>query len=79
MKLLEESANWDLLIDLVLFIYHIVVNRSTQLLSYIIVYEIKSQFPRDQLSKQILWDHMMNMIEGMSKLHDCAKITIKYA
>ncbi len=42
-----------------------------------IVYRIELQFSGDQLSKQILWDHMRNMAKKMPRLHDHAKIAIK--
>ncbi len=79
MKLSEESADWDLLIELALFAHHITINRSTQLSPYMIVHGIEPQFPGDQLPKQTLWDHMKNMAEGMSRLRDRAKMTIRRA
>lgn len=51
-KLLKESTEQDLLIELTLFIYYIAVNRLTQLSLYIIVYRIMLQFSKDQLFKQ---------------------------
>ncbi len=49
-KLLEESADWDLLIGLALFAHYTTINRSIQLSPYMIVYGIEPQFFRDQLS-----------------------------
>src|SRR6266498_4036480 len=47
-KLLEEAADWDLLIGLALFAHRTTINRSTQLSPYMIVHGIEPQFFRDQ-------------------------------
>ncbi len=78
-KLSKESADWNLLIGPALFAHHIVINKSTQLSPYMIVHGIEPQFPKDQLTKQTLWDHMKNMAEGMPRLRDRAKMTIRRA
>ncbi len=50
-----------------------------QLSLYMIIYEIQSQFPVDQFQPQNLWDRMTQIVKGLPRLHDYAKIAIKRA
>ena len=42
-----------------------------------IIYEIQPQFPADQFQPQNLWDCMMQIVKGLPRLCDRAKIAIK--
>ena len=44
-----------------------------------IVYGIQPQFPADQFQPQNLWDRMMQIVEGLPRLRDRAKMAIKRA
>ena len=44
-----------------------------------IVYGIQLQFPADQFQPQNLWNRMMQIMEGLPRLHDHAKMAIKRA
>ena len=44
-----------------------------------IVYGIQPQFSADQFQPQNLWDCMMQIVKGLLRLHDRAKMTIKRA
>ena len=44
-----------------------------------IVYGIQPQFPADQFQPQNLWDRMMQIVEGLPRLRDRAKLAIKKA
>ncbi len=44
-----------------------------------IVYGIQSQFPADQFQPQNLWDRMTQIVEGLPRLRDRAKMAIKRA
>ncbi len=44
-----------------------------------IVYRIQPQFPTDQFQSQDLWDRMMQIVEGLLRLRDQAKMAIKRA
>src|SRR6266540_4226941 len=44
-----------------------------------IVYGIQPQFPVDQFQSQNLWDRMMQIVKGLPKLCDRAKMAIKRA
>ncbi len=50
-----------------------------QLLPFMIVYEIQPQFPANQFQPQNLWDCMMQIVKGLPRLRDCAKMAIKRA
>ena len=78
-KLVDESAEWDIFVEPALWAHRTAINSSTQLSPFMIVYEIQSQFPADHLQPQNLWDHMMQIVEGLSRLHDRAKMAMKRA
>ena len=42
-----------------------------------IVYGIQPQFPADQVQPQNLWDRMMQIVEGLPRLRERAKMAIK--
>ena len=44
-----------------------------------IVYRIQPQFPADQVQPQNLWDRMMQIVKGLPRLHDRAKMAIERA
>ncbi len=55
------------------------INSSTQLLPFMIIYEIQPQLPADQFQLQNLWDCMMQIVKGLPRLCERAKIAIKRA
>ena len=55
------------------------INCFTQLSPFMIVYGIQSQFPADQFQPQNLWDCMTQIVEGLPRLRDRAKMAIKRA
>ena len=55
------------------------INSSTQLLPFMIIYEIQPQLPADQFQLQNLWDHMMQIVDRLPRLRDRAKMAIKRA
>ncbi len=78
-KLMDESAKWDIFIEPVLWMHRTAINSSIQLSPFMIVYEIQLQFPADQFQPQNLWDRMMQIVEGLPRLHDRAKMAIERA
>src|SRR6266540_4052006 len=78
-KLVNESAEWDIFVEPALWAHRTSINSFTQLSPFMIVYGIQPQFPADQFQPQNLWDRMMQIVEGLSRLHDRAKIAIKRA
>jgi len=78
-KLMDESAEWDIFVESALWAYHTSINSSTQLSSFMIIYGIQPQFPADQFQPQNLWDRITQIVEGLSRLRDRAKMTIKRA
>src|SRR6266540_1719465 len=78
-KLVDESAEWDIFVEPALWAHRTSINSSTQLSSFMIVYGLQPQFPADQFQSQNLWDHMMQIVKGLPRLHDHAKMAIKRA
>jgi len=78
-KLVDESARWDIFVEPALWAHRTSINSFTQLSPFMIVYGIQPQFPADYFQPQNLWDRMMQIVEGLSRLHDRAKIAIKRA
>jgi len=78
-KLVDESAEWDIFVEPALWAYHTSINSSTQLSPFMIVYGIQPQFPADQFQPQNLWDRMMQIVKGLPRLRDRAKLAIKRA
>ncbi len=76
---MDESAEWNMFVELALWAHHTAINSSTQISPFMIVYGIQSQFPADQFQPQNLWDRMMQIVEGLPRLHDRAKMAIKKA
>ncbi len=78
-KLVDESAEWDIFIEPALWAHRTAINSSTQLSPFMIVYGIQSQFPADQFQPQNLWDRMTQIVKGLPRLRDQAKMAIKRA
>ncbi len=78
-KLVDESAEWDIFVEPALWAYRTSINSSTQISPFMIVYGIQPQFPADQFQPQNLWDRMMQIVEGLPRLRDRAKMAIKKA
>ncbi len=78
-KLVNESAEWDIFVEPALWMHHISINSSTQLSPFMIIYGIQPQFPADLCQLQNLWDRMMQIVEGLPRLRDRAKMAIKKA
>src|SRR6266508_1730020 len=76
-KLVNESAEWDIFVKPALWAHRTSINSSTQLSPFMIVYGIQSQFPADQFQPQNLWDRMTQIVEGLPRLRDQAKMAIK--
>ena len=53
-KFMNESAEWNIFIEPVLWAHRTFINSSIQLSSFMIVYEIQLQFPADQFQLQNL-------------------------
>src|SRR6266540_6862267 len=47
-KLIDESAEWDIFVELALWAHHTSINSSIQLSSFMIIYGIQPQFLADQ-------------------------------
>jgi len=73
----KESAEWDIFVELALWAHCTSINSSTQLSPFMIVYGIQPQFSADQFQPQNLWNHMTQIVKGLLKLCDHAKIAIK--
>ncbi len=78
-KLVKESAEWDIFVELALWAHRTSINSSIQLSPFMIVYEIQPQFLADQFQPQNLWDRMMQIVKGLPRLRDRAKMAIKKA
>src|SRR6266498_2812333 len=78
-KLVDKSAEWDIFVEPALWAYRTSINSFTQLSPFMIVYGIQPQFPADQFQPQNLWDRMMQIVEGLPRLRDRAKMAIKKA
>src|SRR6266498_1985421 len=76
-KLVDESAEWDIFVELALWAHRTTVNSFTQLSPFMIVYGIQPQFHADQFQPQNLWDRMMQIVEGLPRLRDRTKMAIK--
>ncbi len=76
---MEESAEWNIFVKPALWAYHTSINSFTQLSPFMIVYRIQSQFPADQIQPQNLWDRMTQIMKGLPRLRDRAKMAIKRA
>src|SRR6266540_7031065 len=78
-KLMNESVKWNIFVESALWAHRTSINSFTQLSPFMIVYEIQPQFPADQFQPQNLWDRMMQVVEGLLRLCDRAKMVIKRA
>src|SRR6266540_2935225 len=78
-KLVDESAEWDIFVEPALWAHRTSINSFTQLSPFMIVYGIQPQFPVDQFQPQNLWDRMMQIVKGLPRLRERAKMAIKRA
>src|SRR6266540_2987465 len=78
-KLVNESAEWDIFVEPALWAHRTSINSFTQLSPFMIVYGIQPQFSADQFQSHNLWDRMMQIVEGLPRLRDRAKMAIKRA
>ena len=79
-KLVEKSAEWDIFVEPALWAHRTSINSSTQLSLFMIVYGIYNpNFLQISFSHKICGTVMMQIVEGLLKLRDHAKIAIKRA
>ncbi len=78
-KLVDESAEWDIFVKLALWAHWTSINSSTQLSLFMIVFRIQPQFSADQFQPQNLWNCMMQIVKRLPRLCDHVKIAIKRA
>ena len=77
-KLLEEAADWDLLINSALFAHRTAVNRSTQLSPFVIIFGIESQYLGDTVAiKRNATTHFLTL-KAYNSLTTYARTIILY-
>ncbi len=74
---MDKSAEWDIFVEPALWAHRTSINNFTQLSPFMIVYEIQPQFSADQFQSHNLWDRMMQIVKGLPRLCDRAKMAIK--
>ena len=78
MKLAEESAEWDKLVEPVLYAHRTTVNNSTGLSPYNIVFEMEPRLitDEDDRSSQDWWKRLLNIVDGLPQLRERARRSI---